>query len=456
VTAAWVALVIPWVAGIVLAILDGRRPALGWVAVACLAANVVALVVLAVRVIADGPLSVTTGDWAIGVGITVRVDALGALFAVLSSFALLAAMAHEVAGGIRERWLPGFVLLLGAGLTGVFITGDLFNFYVFFELAMTAAYVLATYGGGRRELSAALVFMVANLLGTFVFLLSVAGVYHVTGTLDMQQIAERMADVDASTGILIAVGFFVAFSVKLGLFPFHFWLPTVYTGAGPAVAAILSGGLANIGAYGLLRFGADLLPREIEFAAVPLIVIGCASILYGGLLAVSRRTAGEMLAYSAIGQVGYVLVAVGVGGPVGFAAAILYTAVNALNKTLMFLTLRMRGAIVATAFVVGALSIAGVPPAAGFVGKLELFHATADEPVLIALFFLGGALSFVYVFQIYQFAFWRSEPEGRRSGWAQQGIVGALALVTLAAGVWPEPLLALSRDAAAALSAGAG
>src|SRR4029078_1315109 len=104
-----------------------------------------------------------------------------------------------------------------------------------------------------------LVFTTANLLGTFVFLLSVAGLYHVTGTLDMTRIAERMAVVEPSTGVLIAVGFFVAFSVKLGLFPFHFWLPTVYTGAGPAVAAILSGGLANIGAYGILPVGAGLV-----------------------------------------------------------------------------------------------------------------------------------------------------------------------------------------------------
>jgi multicomponent Na+:H+ antiporter subunit D len=450
-TALVVALIIPWAAGIVLALLDGRRRLVGWLAFLALAANLVALGVLAVSVLQDGPVVVTTGDWPAGVGITLRADALGVLFALLSSLALLAATAHEVLDGVRERVFPGLVVLLAAGLTGVFLTGDLFNFYVFFELSMTAAYVLATYGGGRRELSAALVFTTANLLGTFVFLLSVAGVYHVTGTLDMAQIADRMAHVDASTGILIAVGFFVAFSVKLGLFPFHFWLPTVYTATGPAVAAILSGGLANIGTYGLLRFGAQLLPRELELAAIPLIVIGCASIIYGGVLAVSRRTAGEMLAYSAIGQVGYVLVAIGVGGPVGFAAAILYTVVNALNKTLLFLTLRMGGALVATAFVIGALSVAGVPPAAGFVGKLELFHAVARDPVLIALFFLGGALSFVYVFQVYQYEFWRGERTGPRSGWPQQAVIGVLALVTLAAGLWPEPLLALSRDAAAVL-----
>jgi multicomponent Na+:H+ antiporter subunit D len=452
-SAAWIALLVPWAAGIVVAVLDSRRPAIGWITVALLAINLVALIVLAAGVAADGPRSVTTGDWPVGVGITLRVDALGALFAALSSLALLAATAHEVAEGVRERGFCGFVLLLSAGLTGVFITGDLFNFYVFFELSMTAAYVLATYGNGRRELGAALVFTTANLLGTFVFLLSVAGVYHVTGTLDMGQIADRMGSVDASTGILIAVGFFVAFSVKLGLFPFHFWLPTVYTGAGPAVAAILSGGLANIGAYGLLRFGAELLPRELDMAAIPLIVIGCASIVYGGVLAISRRTGAEMLAYSAIGQVGYVLVAIGVGGPVGFAAAILYAVLNALNKTLLFLTLRMRGALVSAAFVIGALSVAGVPPAAGFLGKLELFRATAHDPALIVLIFLGGALSFVYVFQVYQYEFWRTEKDGPRSTRPQQAIIGVLALVVLAAGVWPEPLLALSSDAAAALEA---
>ena len=181
--------------------------------------------------LSDGPVEATTGDWPAGVGITLRADALGVLFAVLSSLALLAATVHEVLDGVRERVFPGLVVLLAAGLTGVFVTGDLFNFYVFFELSMTAAYVLATYGGTRRELGAALVFTTVNLLGTFVFLLSVAGVYHVTGTLDMAPIAARMADVEPNAAILIAVGFFVAFSVKLGLFPFHFWLPTVYTGA---------------------------------------------------------------------------------------------------------------------------------------------------------------------------------------------------------------------------------
>ena len=455
-TALYAALLVPWATGAVLVLLDGRRRPVGWLAVGALAVNLVALIVLTVAVLSDGSVSETTGRWPAGVGITLRADALGALFALLSSTALLAATLHEVLGGISERVFPGVVLLLATGLTGVFLTGDLFNFYVFFELAMAAGYVLAAYGGTRRELGAALIFTTVNLLGTFVFLLSVAGVYHVTGTLDMATIAERMGSTDPNAALLIAVGFFVAFCVKLGLFPFHFWLPTVYTGARPAVAAILSGGLANIGSYGLLRFGGELLSRELELAATALITIGCASIVYGGVLAVSRRGASEMLAYSAIGQVGYVLVAIGVGGPVGFAAAILYTVVNSLNKTLLFLTTQMRGALVGGAFALGAFSVAGVPPAAGFVGKLELFRATAGSPVLIALVFLGGALSLVYVFQVYQYDFWRGERAGRLSGRPQQAVVAGLALLVLAAGLWPEPLLAVSRDAAQVLSGGGG
>jgi multicomponent Na+:H+ antiporter subunit D len=163
-----------------------------------------------------------------------------------------------------------------------------------------------------------------------------------------------------------------------------------------------------------------------------------------------------MLAYSAIGQVGYVLVAIGVGGPVGFAAAILYAVVNALNKTLLFLTVEMRGWIVGAVFALGALSVAGVPPAAGFVGKLELFRAAVGSPAVLALLVLGSALSFVYVFQIYQFDFWRGERTGTKSAWPQQALFAVLALVVLGLGVWPEPLLALSHDASAALAGAAG
>jgi multicomponent Na+:H+ antiporter subunit D len=262
-----------------------------------------------------------------------------------------------------------------------------------------------------------------------------------------------MANVEPNAAIMIAVGFFIAFGVKLGLFPFHYWLPTAYTGARPAVAAILSGALANIGAYGLLRFGADLLPKEMHLGATALIAIGCASIIYGGVLAVSRRDVAETLAYSAIGQAGYVLLALGVGGPVGLGAAVLYAVINSLNKTMLFLTVGLRGRLVASAFVLGAFSVAGAPPAVGFVGKLALIHTgiAAQSAALVAVLVAGSGLSFVYMFQLYQYAFWREASARQPSSWRLQLLPAVLGLLVLAAGLWPEPLLQVSRQAAAGL-----
>src|SRR6185369_7389706 len=151
----------------------------------------VLLAVLMAGVLADGSRDVVTGRWPEGVGIVLRADTLGVAFALLSVLVLLAATAHEVIAGVRDRTFPGLVLLLAGGLTGLFLTGDMFNFYVFFELAMTASYALSTYGGGRRQLRAALIFTAVNLLGSFIFLLSVAGTYRTTGTLAMQDVAER-------------------------------------------------------------------------------------------------------------------------------------------------------------------------------------------------------------------------------------------------------------------------
>ena len=452
------ALLVPWAAGTVLVMLDGRRRSVGLVAVAALGATLILLAVLTAAVLANGSEQVVTGNWPAGVGIVLRADALGVAFALLSILVLLAATAHEVFTGVRDRTFPGLALLLAGGLTGLFVTADVFNFYVFFELSMTASYALATYGGGRRQLRAALIFAAVNLLGSFIFLLSVAGTYRVTGALAMDDVARRMVGVDPNAAILIATGFFIAFSVKLGLFPFHFWLPTVYAGSQPAVAAILSGAVANIGAYGLLRFGVGMFPAQLRHAATALVVLGAASLLYGAVLAVARGDAGETLAYSAIGQVGYVLVAVGVGGPVGLTAAVVYSAVNSLNKALLFLATGVRGALVAGAFAVGALSVAGVPPAAGFVGKLEIFRAAVVEgsPALVVLLVGGSALSLVYMFQVYQHRFWRPDRSAAAvpSPLPLRMPAAVLAVLVLVTGLWPEPLLSLSGSAVDALLTG--
>jgi multicomponent Na+:H+ antiporter subunit D len=453
VSAIAVPLALLWPSAIGLALVDGRRRLAGWAAVAVLVATFVFLSLLAWRVAFDGPVEIVAGGWPPDVGIVLHADALGTVFAALTCGVLAAALSHSVMTGGNERLTPALTLFMALGLIGLFLTGDIFNFYVFFELAMIAAYALAASGGRARQLGGAFIFAVVNLIGSFLFLIAVGALYHVTGSLEMRVVAERAAELDPNTAILIGITFFVAFGVKLGLFPFHFWLPTLYASVPPPVAAMLAGGLANIGAYGLLRFGGAILPREAEQGAVALIVIGTISIAYGAIQAISRRDVREVLAYSAIGHAGYVLVALGLGGPIGFTAAVIFSIGNALNKALLFLAVDLRGPLVAIAFLIGAFSVAGVPPTAGFFGKAALFEAGVDAGSIatVLLLFVGGALSFVYLFQIYQHAFWLPDPEEppqRPSPVAHIVVPVVVALVVLAVGLWPEPLLAAGEQAA--------
>lgn len=451
---------IPWLFAAVLSLLDGRKRWVGILAAAGLGVGFVSLMVLAVNVLREGTLEMTAGGWPVDVGITLRADALGVTFATVSVGIILIALLYEVILGVSWRAFPALALFCAAGLTGLFLTGDAFNFYVFFEIAMTASFVLAAYREQDDQVRGAFVFAVVNLLGSVVFLSGIAALYSITGSLDMTVIAARVNLLEPRSVIGIAAIIFAAFCLKLGLFPFHFWLPTVYVGSHAPVAAILSGALANIGAYGLLRFGGDILPREFAFGAPAVMLLGAASIVYGSLQAVSRRNASEVLAYSAIGQAGYVLLALGIGGPAGYTAAIIYAVINALNKSVMFLATGLRGPLAGAAFAVGAFSVCGVPPVVGFLGKLAALRAAADVEMqalriaLVILVFLGSALSFLYSFQVYQRRFLKQEDDAERDPLAARLLVVGLAALLLLVGLWPEPLVAVSEAAAAVLSAG--
>ena len=453
---------IPWVLAVVLALLDGRKRWVGLLAAAGLGAGFLLLVLLAFAVFREGSAEMTAGGWPQGIGITLRADALGVAFALVSLGVVLVSLLVELSLGVRWRTFPALVLLVAAGLVGLFLTADIFNFYVFFEIAMTASFVLAGYREQDYQVRAAFIFAVVNLLGSVMFLVGIAALYSITGSLDMQTVAERTDLLEPRSVIAIAAVIFAAFFLKLGLFPFHFWLPAVYVGSHAPVAAILSGALANIGAYGLLRFGGGIIPRELEIGSAAVMAIGAASIIYGSLQAISRRNISEVLAYSAIGQAGYIILALGVGGPVGYAAAVLYAVVNSLNKAVLFLAAGLRGPLVGAAFAVGAFSVAGVPPAAGFLGKLAVFQAGAAlaSPVasvaLVALVFLGSALSFLYSFQVYQRRFLAPKEGGfdKPSPKPARFLVGTVAILVLLAGLWPEPLLLLSERAAAVLQPG--
>jgi multicomponent Na+:H+ antiporter subunit D len=453
-------LAIPWFAAVVLALLDGRREWVGWLAAASLAATIVATAFVGWDVHHEGSRIIVAGGWQPGVGINLRADMLDVTFSLLSLGVLLAALVFEVLSGVRSRSFPALVLFLATGLSGLFYTGDAFNFYVFFEIAMIASYVLAGYGDQARQLRSASIFAVVNLLGSAFFLIGIASLYHVTGRLDMVAVGARIEVLEPEAAVLSWVLIFVAFSVKLGIFPFHFWLPAVYTGTRPAVAAILSGAVANIGSYGLLRFGGEMFPNQLDLSAPVFFTLGVLSIVYGSLQAISRRSLAEVLAYSSIGQVGFILIALAIGGEAGFAAAVLFAIVNAINKTLLFLSENLQGWLVGFAFVVGAFSVAGVPPVGGFLGKAGLFRVALSNEnwAVTALVVIGSALSFVYMFQAYQRKFWAVDPMAPSppppSPASIRAVVVALAVLTLFIGVWPEPALWLSEQAAASVTLG--
>ncbi|MGH2602113.1 MAG: complex I subunit 5 family protein, partial [Dehalococcoidia bacterium] len=437
---------------VALAFMDGRRPAVRWFAVCGMAGVLVCTALLAWEVFAQGTSETMAGGWPRGVGIVLRADPLTVAFVLVTTAMLLAAMAHEAALGVNSRSFPALLAFLAAGLNGLFLTGDVFNFYVFFEVSMASAVVLAAYPGGGRQLRAAYTFAVVNLLGSVFYLGGTAALYHLTGTLDMREAERHLSTLAPGPVLAIGAAFFVSFGVKLGLFPFHFWVPPVYRDADPAVAAALSGAVANIGSYGLLRFGGDLLTSGLRVAEELFLVLAIASILYGGVLAVARRHIAEVLAYSAIGQAGYILLAVALGGPLGFAAAVFYTVVNSINKTLLFLVQRQRGPLVAGAFAIGAASVAGLPPSAGFFGKAGLFRAAIDKGdfFVIAAIAAGSVLSLIYMAQVYERQFWRA-PRVARSALPARLLALALAVALLGLGLWPEPLLALAARAGAAL-----
>ena len=452
-------LAVYWIGGLLLMLADGRKRSVGYLALGFLFVGTLATIQLTRTVLDVGKIEVVAGSWPPGIGITLRADSLGVVFALTSSLVILVAYAYELAGSIDTRSFPALSLFLATGLTGLFLTGDAFNFYVFFEIAMVASYILVAYGEERRQFRAAVVFAVVNLLGSVLFLMGIVSLYHVTGTLDMAVIAGRMATVEENPSLVAGTLLFVALGVKLGIFPFHFWLPAVYTGVHASVAAMLSGALATIGAYGLLRIGAGMLPRVLELSIPVIIVLGLASIVYGGILAVSRHDPSAVIAYSSIGQVGYILIAVAIGGNLGFAAAILFTIVNSANKTLLFLAGDQSSRAAGIAYAVGGLSVAGIPLALGFWSKAALLQTTiiADDEweriALTAVIVVGGILSILYMFQSYGRTFWHATGalNGTPAVRTRTAIILVLAAAIVALWLWPEPLIALSDLASTTL-----
>lgn len=446
-------LVVPWLVGTVLLFVNGCARWVSWLAAAILAASAVLELVLLVDLsVGDGhPLELVTGNWPQGIGIRLYVDRLALFFGVITAGVLAVVLVHEVRVGVRSRLFPGLLLLLGTGLHGAYFTGDLFNFYVFFELAVVSSFALASYGFGRKEVRGALIYVAVNLFGSMLFLVGVASLYHEIGTLDFEQIQATVAG-GGRVMVMSAALLFAALSVKLGLFPFHGWVPVLYSHARPAVAAALSGALVNIGAYGLLRLGTSVLDVARDAGAVVLVVVGLVATGYGALLALRRRDPAEFAAYTSVVHAGYLVFALGIGGVDGAAAILLTVLAGSVDKTAMFLALDLRGRTRARLALIIACGVAGLPFTLGMLSKLQLFRAAlaSAEPLPVtAAFLVSAALVLAAAFRFVALAR-RDERVGGGSVWP----VAVLMTSSVVLGVVAEPVVRIAYSIALELTRG--
>jgi multicomponent Na+:H+ antiporter subunit D len=406
-------------------------------------AGLVGVGVALVSATAGGAVQATrVGGWPSGLAIPFVADGTSALLvAAASSVSLLCLVVAAARDDDRHPLFHPLVAVLLTGVLGSFVTGDLFNLFVTFEVMLIASYVLVALRGGRREVRAGAVYVTVNLLASALLLLGIALLYGAAGTVELAALHGVVAEVpNARIGASLLA---VAVAVKASLVPVHSWLPRVYPVAGPAVTALFSALLTKAGVYVLYRLSATVFADVAAFAEVVL-VAAVVTMVVGVLGAVGRSDVRGILSFHMVSQVGYLVLPIGIGTVAGFTAGLVYLLQYLAVKGALFLSaaaietfagtgrlarlggmLRTRPAV-AIGFLLPALSLAGIPPTSGFVGKFLLVDAAFDERLLVA----GGvavAVSFatlLSMLKIWNGVFWgeRTDEVTREPGLAPLGL----------------------------------
>jgi multicomponent Na+:H+ antiporter subunit D len=416
-------------------VLAGRPTAQRAVSVGVLTA-VVAISAVLLAAAVHGPRVVTLGSWPAPLGITLVADQLSTVMLLTSTTVTLLVLLYAIGQGTSDDDVRAPVsifhptyLVLVAGVANAFLSGDLFNLYVGFEVLLMASYVLLTLGGTRARVRAGLTYVVVNVLSSLVFLIGIALVYAAVGTLNLAQISVRMAAVPPGTQLAIHLVLLTAFGIKAAVFPLSAWLPDSYPTAAAPVTAVFAGLLTKVGVYSIIRtqtllFGDSAVVDDV------LMVAALATMVIGALGAIAQEDVKRVLSFTLVSHIGYMIFGVALATPAGVGAAIFYVVHHITVQATLFCvagliervggstsTTRLAGLaaaspVLAVLYFLPAMNLGGIPPLSGFVGKLGLIEAGVQDGSVLAWLLVGGAvltslLTLYAMAKVWVLAFWR-------------------------------------------------
>ena len=437
---------------------------------------VVASGALLYRVHIDGIQTLNLGNWPAPFGITLVSDPLSALLVLTTGIIALACLLYSFYAIGHERetfYYYSFFQFLIVGVNGAFTTGDLFNLFVFFEVMLMSSYVLLVLGGTKIQLRETIKYTLVNVISSALFVVAVAYLYAVTGTLNMAHLAQRIHELGASPILtVIAVLFMIVFGLKGAIFPFYFWLPGAYYAPPTPVLALFGGLLTKVGVYSILRTFTLLFTQETTYTHTLLAWLALGTIAIGVIGAVAYNDMRYIVIYNIIAAVGVMIFGIAMMTPESLEGTIFYMLQDMVMKATLFLLvgivffmtqsndIRSFSGLMASypllgwSFFIAALSLAGIPPLSGFIGKLLIVKASFHAGLLFeAIVILLSSLLVLYsIMKIFMNGFW-----GEKRGFEQKPLdarfvpVLLLLILSVAYGIGIEFVRPFVMDAVSVL-----
>lgn len=400
-------------------------------------------------------LLLQVGKWQAPFGITFIADTLSAVMVVLTAVVSLTVGIYSTAGLNRSRIKYGYFFIfhfLIMGLLGAFLTGDIFNLYVWFEVVIISSFILLTVGGKKMQMEGAIKYVTMNMLASVIFLTAIGILYGITGTLNIADLALKVEQVE-NRGLVTVTSllFFIGFGIKSAVFPLYFWLPSSYHTPPSAIAAIFGGLLTKMGIYALFRVFTIVFHPD-HFTLILFVVIAILTMLTGAFGAVNKRNIRRLLSYLIVCHIGYLIAGLGLYTELAFTAVVFYLIHDIIVKSNVFMIIGIIFKVRETvdiqrlggmlkdypkfSFVVAVVlfSLVGIPPLSGFWPKILLFQEAfkAEQFILLITLILASFVTLYAIARIWTEVFWKDSPKPLTEEidrFAPFGLSGKIALV---------------------------